>query len=136
MKGKIGLKSTLEEVVFGEPVNIRTDVPLENRLFSEIMMKIFKLEQSISDDETVGLQIGDAMIDLKECRLIQGAGLVLLSGIRLKVDRPLYQPDGVFLCVQPLSLLSLTLLVLPRVNATAPRRKIGFSIQGQELSPD
>ena len=60
------------------------------------------------------------------------AGLVLFSGIRLKSDGTPYQPDGVFLCVQPLFPLNLTLLVLRRADATKPRVKIGFSIQGQE----
>ena len=86
--------------------------------------------------EEVVLQIGDITMDLRKCRLIQGAGLVLFSGFRLKDDGTPYQPDGVSLCVQPLSPLNLTLLLLPRVNATTPRRKVGFSIQGQEVSQD
>lgn len=128
------MRLSIEEAVFGEPASIKMDLPLERRLFSEIMMKVVKLEQAIGDDETVGLQISDTMIDLRECRLIQGAGLVLFSGVRLKADGTPSLPDGVFLCVQPLFPLSLTLLVLPKVNATMPRRKVGFSIQGQEVS--
>ena len=130
------MKFSIIESVFGEPTDIKADLSLERRLFSEIMMKIFRLEKAIGSDETVGLQIGDTVMDLMECRLIQGAGLVLFSGIRLKADGTLRLPDGVSLCVQPLSPLNLTLLVLPRADVTVPRRKIGFSVQGQEFSPD
>lgn len=127
------MKISIEDSVFGEPSNINKDLPLERRLFSEIMFKIYKLEQSISDNETVGLQLGDTIIDLKECRLIQGAGMVLFSGVRCKIDGNPHQPYGVFLSVQKLFPLNLTLLVLRRANATTSRRKIGFSIQGQEV---
>ena len=125
------MKIPIEDGVFDELSNIDKDLPLERRLFSEIMFKIYKLEQAINDNETVGLQLGDVIIDLKECRLIQGAGLVLFSGVRSKIDGNYHQPYGVFLSVQKLFPLNLTLLVLPRANATTSRRKIGFSIQAQ-----
>ena len=125
------LRDSIIDSAFGEPANIDKTLPLEQRLFSEVMMKIYKLEQSLANDETIGLQISGVTLDLKECRLIQGAGLVLFAGVSLQTDGTPYQPEGIFLCVQPLFPLNLTLLVLRRANVTKPRRKIGFSIQGQ-----
>ena len=129
------MKLSIEDAVFGEPNHVNADLPLERRLFSEVMLKIFKLEQALDEDETVALHVDGITFELKECSLIQGAGLVLFSGIRLKDGGERHQRDEVFLSVQKLFPLSLSLSVLQREELAKPRRKIGFSIQGQEVSP-
>ena len=121
-------KLVYEKMYSNEPF-VRGDA--KYAIFGEVMTKIFRIENGLTPTETVGVTIDKVTIDLKEVKLIESTGQLLLSGF--VVDGQ--QKGGIFLCVLPLSPLSLTFSVLQRADSTIPRQKIGFSIQDQATVP-
>ena len=120
--------------VFGEYLNVVRDDLLDRRIYNEIVYKIVKFQETLGEGETVGMRFGDIIIDLQNFILIPKSRLVMISGIRLISAEAPRQSDGVFVSVQPLFPLSLTLLSVPVADSSAPRKLPGFSRFDEESS--
>lgn len=119
----------VEDAVFGEDtLNFdNLHIPFDRRLYSELVYKMIRFESTLADNETVGMQIGDVVVDVKEFALIPNSGFVKIFGIRLESAEIPRKPVGIFLSVLPITQLCLTLLALQREESESPRRPIGFS---------
>lgn len=124
----------LLNTVFSEHLAVVKDDLIDRRIYNELVYKIRKFQETLGKNETVGMKFGDVIVDVQEFILIPKSGFVMVSGIRLTSAEAPRQSDGVFLAVQPLLPLSLTLLSVPVADSSTPQKLIGFSKLDEEPS--
>lgn len=94
----------------------------DERIFRYIIKLIQDFESALPDDVEVGIVLDGIIYPFEYVALHRDYSLLTLSA---------RSPEGraVFLNVQPLERINLTLRAIPRKVETVPRRKIGFSVE-------
>jgi len=108
------------------------EIALANKISRIISSQIELFEKHLPDDKCVAIVLSNDVIEIKEVIALEYFGLLAIEGLCRTVVSPQYCGAPIRVLLAP-TLQGLTLIGAPRTEE-ASRSKIGFSIQGQEVS--
>lgn len=105
-----------------------------NRMSRVVSSYIKCFAERLPEGQCAAIVLGSSVIEIKEVISLEYFGLIAIEGLCRTVVSPQYFGAPIRVVLSP-TLQGLTLIGVQQTEGE-PRRKIGFSVQGQEFSPD